>query len=92
MGLFWSMKQEPGYKRHIRIVKLNILEPLRVNISVYEGHHDWKTVCKNQLEPVASIMINRWYMSRDVKRIPVRSGRLRGRLFVPPGIFTFLNI
>ncbi|KAJ8309355.1 hypothetical protein KUTeg_014229 [Tegillarca granosa] len=92
MGLFWSMKQEPGYKRYIRIIKLNILETLRVNLSVYEGIHDWETVCKNELEPVASTFIDRWYKSKDVKRIRVKSGRLRGRLFVPPGDGPFPGI
>ncbi|KAJ8308252.1 hypothetical protein KUTeg_013126 [Tegillarca granosa] len=85
MGLFWSMKQEPGKRRNIRLLKGDILEPLKVTLSVYEGGHTWKTFYKNKIQPVASTNINRWYKSKDVQRINVKSRRLRGRLFIPTG-------
>ncbi|KAL5013583.1 hypothetical protein ScPMuIL_007853 [Solemya velum] len=37
------------------------------------------------MEAIAKTTISRWYKSRSVTRQPIRVGRLRGVLFLPPG-------
>jgi len=34
---------------------------------------------------LSSVTFQKWYMAEEVKRIPVREGRIRGTLFLPPG-------
>ena len=39
----------------------------------------------SSLQPLSSNTFEKGYMADGVKRIPVREGRIRGTLFLPPG-------
>ncbi|NWU68207.1 ACOT3 thioesterase, partial [Pterocles burchelli] len=75
MGLLWSLKSKTPYKR---LAKRDVLSPFCVDIEVYEGHGDMNCLlgkCTNE----------RWFLKEGVMRIPVREGRLKATLFLPPG-------
>lgn len=77
MGLLWSLQSKTPYKR---LAKRNVLTPFYVDLEVYEGHGDMSRLlgkCTNE----------RWFLGEGVKRIPVREGRLKATLFLPPGEF-----
>lgn len=77
MGLLWSLQSKTPYKR---LAKRNVLTPFHVDIEVYDGHGDMSHLlgkCTNE----------RWFLGEGVKRIPVREGRLKATLFLPPGEF-----
>lgn len=73
MGLFWSLAPETP---HNKLTKKNALSPLLVEIQVLNGE---------TTELLASETNERGYMVEGMRRIPVREGRIRGVLFVPPG-------
>ncbi|XP_078595622.1 acyl-coenzyme A amino acid N-acyltransferase 1-like [Branchiostoma floridae x Branchiostoma japonicum] len=83
MGLFWSMQPSPGQKPGLRLRKKDVATPFLVGLSVHDGHLD---VMEEQ-NPAALVTtrLERWYLGKGVKRIPLREGRLRGALFLPPG-------
>uniref|UniRef100_A0A672FQC5 Acyl-CoA thioesterase 19 n=1 Tax=Salarias fasciatus TaxID=181472 RepID=A0A672FQC5_SALFA len=82
MGLLWSLRPVPGSKPGLRIRKKNVQEPMLVTVSVYEGHRKEGFA---DLVPLASALVERWYMSPGVRRIPVTEGGLTATLFLPPG-------
>lgn len=53
-----------------------------IHISVYRGH-----VVKGFRDnpPMASVVVERWYMAPGVKRIEVQERGITGTLFIPPG-------
>ncbi|XP_051908049.1 acyl-coenzyme A thioesterase 1-like [Hippocampus zosterae] len=80
MGLWWSMRPETPHKK---LVKKNVLNPTFVEIAVHNGGTG---------EKIASEINEREYMMEGMKRIPVRDGRVRGVLFIPPGEGPFPGI
>ena len=91
MGLFWSMTLAPGQTPGRRFSVSDVTKPVIVKLTLCEGHindidqrviefHDEKSQIMLQ-----SCQVERWYMKWDgsILRIPVRSGNLRGTLFVP---------
>ena len=82
MGLLWSMKPAPGQRKGIRLMKLDVTEPFNVALKCFDGHI---TPQQSSLQPLSSGTFQKWYMADGVKRIPVREGRIRGTLFIPPG-------
>ena len=85
MGLFWSMKLSPGQRAGSRFNVKDVTKPVIVHLSLYRGHLD--THMLQTAEPEASTAAERWYMGKDVERIKVQSGRLRGTVFKPRGTF-----
>ena len=88
MGLLWSMVLADGQRRGSRLVKKDVQTPYKVNIAVRDGHVTCKSpqeVTLQSEELLAVTQIERWYMKPGVRRIPVRDGRVRGMLFLPPG-------
>ena len=84
MGLLWSMKQAPEQKKGLRLYKRDVTKPYNGVLSCFDGHvtpHQEQP----ELQPLSSTTFQRWYMADGVKRIPVREGRIRGTLFLPPG-------
>ena len=84
MGLLWSMKPEPGQRKGVRLLKSDVTKPYVVEVKCYNGHitpHESLA----SLRPLSSATFQKWYMADGVKRIPVREGRIRGSLFIPPG-------
>ncbi|XP_070148580.1 acyl-coenzyme A thioesterase 2, mitochondrial-like isoform X2 [Ovis canadensis] len=75
MGLFWALEPE---KPLLRLVKRDVQTPFAVELEVLDGH-----------KPEAQRLLGRAVHERDflapgVRREPVRAGRVRGTLFLPP--------
>lgn len=66
----------------VRLRKMNVCSPLLVNISVYGGH---EAEGFRERAPLASVLIERWYMSPGVQRINIKQRGVQGTLFLPPG-------
>ncbi|XP_067895592.1 acyl-coenzyme A thioesterase 1-like [Heterodontus francisci] len=80
MGLFWSLSPRTPFTR---LVKRDVATyPLSVHIEVFDGHGTLEQLPE---QPLAVAVNERWFMKEGVTRIPVREGRVRGVLFVPPG-------
>ncbi|XP_029985198.1 acyl-coenzyme A thioesterase 1 [Sphaeramia orbicularis] len=73
MGLFWALSPETP---HNKLLKKNVLSPVRVEIEAWSGETG---------EVLASETNEREFMTEGMKRIPVKEGRIRGVLFIPPG-------
>lgn len=87
MGLFWSMKPE---KMLSRLAKRDVNIPYQVHIELSKPHFPIKGIVVSP--PMDSLTLERWYVAPGVTRIPVKEGRLRGALFLPPGEGPFPGI
>ncbi|KAK7477467.1 hypothetical protein BaRGS_00031291 [Batillaria attramentaria] len=89
MGLFWSMRPSPSGPQNTRMVVKDVEKPVVYILSVYAGHIELNDLhgsdAQNTHQPLASTLIHRFVKSPDVQRIPVKEGRVRGTLFLPPG-------
>lgn len=74
------------FPRHARLRKNNVCTPLLVNISVYGGH---EAEGFRKRTPLASTLVERWYMAPGVRRVSVSEKGVEGTLFIPPGEFVF---
>ncbi|KAA0187830.1 hypothetical protein HAZT_HAZT011512, partial [Hyalella azteca] len=67
----------------------DITSPLKYNLSVFEGAYGYHLLVKGAeflgLEPVCETVHERRLMGDGCQRIPVRHGRVRGALHLPPG-------
>ncbi|XP_078419284.1 acyl-coenzyme A thioesterase 1-like [Cetorhinus maximus] len=79
MGLFWSLSPRTPFTR---LVKRDVATSLAVHVEVFDGH--W-SLDHLPVQPLAASVNQRWFMKEGVSRIPVREGRVRGTLFIPPG-------
>ena len=82
MGLLWSMKPASGQRKGIRLMKSDVTKPYNIVLNCFDGHI---TPQESYSKPLSSKTFQKWYMADGVKRIPVREGRIRGALFIPPG-------
>ncbi|XP_036962234.1 peroxisomal succinyl-coenzyme A thioesterase-like isoform X1 [Acanthopagrus latus] len=82
MGLLWSLRPVPGSKPGLRLRKMNVQTPMEVTISVYQGH---QTEGFMDQVPLASVVVERWFMAPGVRRIPITEDGLTATLFLPPG-------
>ena len=89
MGLIWSMKQAPGQKKGIRLFKRDVTLPFDIIVNCFDGHVIPR---ETSLQPLSSGTFQKSYMADGVKRVPVREGRIRGTLFLPPGDGPFPGI
>ncbi|XP_026196439.1 acyl-coenzyme A thioesterase 1 isoform X2 [Anabas testudineus] len=80
MGLFWALAPDTP---HSKLLKKNVLSPTLVEIEALSGDTG---------EVLASETNERGYMTEGMKRIPVKEGRIRGVLFIPPGKGPFSGI
>ncbi|XP_045434796.1 acyl-coenzyme A thioesterase 1-like isoform X2 [Pipistrellus kuhlii] len=83
MGLFWALEPE---KPFLRLVKRDVQTPFAVELEVLDGH-----------EPDGGRLLGRTvherhFLAPGVRREPVRAGRVRGTLFLPPGPGPFPGI
>lgn len=80
MGLFWFLQPDTLFRR---LVKRDVAgSPFRVRLEVFDG------LCLGTdpgEQPLASCEAERWYVGPGVQRVPIREGRVRGALFLPPG-------
>uniref|UniRef100_A0A8C3YQ05 Acyl-coenzyme A thioesterase 4 n=1 Tax=Catagonus wagneri TaxID=51154 RepID=A0A8C3YQ05_9CETA len=85
MGLFWALEPE---KPFWRFLKRDVQTPFAVELEVFDGHEP---------EPDGERLLGRAVHERDflppgVRREPVRAGRVRATLFLPPGPGPFPGI
>ena len=67
----------------LRLRKKDVLSPLVVLMSVYEGHLSEGFM--KQL-PLSTVCTERWYTAPGVRRIDLDENSVKGTLFLPPGI------
>ncbi|XP_004371079.1 acyl-coenzyme A thioesterase 1 isoform X3 [Trichechus manatus latirostris] len=75
MGLIWALKPE---KPLLRLLKQDVQTPFAVELEVHEGHEP---------EPqrvLGRTVHKRYFLPPGVRREPVRAGRVRATLFLPP--------
>uniref|UniRef100_A0A8C7E9E7 Acyl-coenzyme A thioesterase 5-like n=1 Tax=Nothoprocta perdicaria TaxID=30464 RepID=A0A8C7E9E7_NOTPE len=75
MGLLWALQpQKPFWC----MVKRDVQTPLRLLLEVFEGHGPppGRLLAQGQHERI--------FLRDGVQRVPVREGRIRGTLFLPP--------
>lgn len=80
MGLFWSLKPEKAFRRLLKKDVMN--SPFLVTLDLYDS------VCVRdpvELQPRASLVVQRWFSHPGMQRVQIREGRVRGALFLPPG-------
>lgn len=61
---------------------MKVLTPMVVTISVHQGH---RTEGFLDATPLASRLVERWYMAPGVCRVPVTESGLSATLFLPSG-------
>ncbi|MGH0148229.1 UNVERIFIED_CONTAM: hypothetical protein FKN15_026396 [Acipenser sinensis] len=75
MGLFWALSAKNAHKK---LVKRDVRTPFLVDIEVYsDGDTEGQLIAKETNE--------RGFLAEGVQRLPVREGRVRATLFLPPG-------
>ncbi|XP_012576760.1 PREDICTED: bile acid-CoA:amino acid N-acyltransferase [Condylura cristata] len=87
MGLFWSLKPEKAFRRLLKRDVMN--SPFRVTLDLYDSFVLQEPATEM---PKASQTVQRWFTAPGVQRVPIRSGRVRGALFLPPGEGPFPGI
>uniref|UniRef100_A0A8C6DSN3 Acyl-CoA thioester hydrolase/bile acid-CoA amino acid N-acetyltransferase domain-containing protein n=1 Tax=Moschus moschiferus TaxID=68415 RepID=A0A8C6DSN3_MOSMO len=80
MGLLWSLKSEKPFDRLIKRDVMNT--PFWITLDLYDSVYIHKV---GKVQPKASQVMQRWFSSPDLQRVPIREGRVRGALFLPPG-------
>ncbi|KAM6202010.1 acyl-coenzyme A thioesterase 6-like [Rhynchocyon petersi] len=83
MGLIWALEPE---KPLLQLLKWDVQTPFAVELEVLEGHEP---------EPrrvLGRTVHERAFMRPGVRREPVRAGRVRATLFLPPGMGPFPGI
>ncbi|NXG65405.1 BAAT acyltransferase, partial [Hemiprocne comata] len=79
MGLFWFLQPDTLFRR---LVKRDVAgSPYLVHLEVFDG---LQLATSPQDQPLASCQAERWYVGPGVQRVPIREGRVRGALFLPP--------
>ncbi|XP_078521481.1 acyl-coenzyme A amino acid N-acyltransferase 2-like [Lissotriton helveticus] len=87
MGLIWFLKPEKPYRQ---LVKRDVMgSPFRITLDLYDS---FQTVPSHEVQPMASQTVERWYATPGVQRIPIKDGRVRGALFLPPGNHKFPGV
>ncbi|KAL9956932.1 hypothetical protein ACROYT_G038494 [Oculina patagonica] len=83
MGLLWSMKLAPGQRKGIALMKSDVTTPYNIELKCFDDHISLNGAPSQP--SMSSVTFQKWYMADGVRRIPVRKGRIRGTLFLPPG-------
>ncbi|XP_052041397.1 acyl-coenzyme A thioesterase 3 [Apodemus sylvaticus] len=83
MGLLWAMEPERPFWR---LVKRDVQTPFVVELEVLDGHEP------DGGQRLAHAVHERHFMAPGVRRVPVREGRVRATLFLPPGPGPFPGI
>ncbi|NXC65328.1 ACOT5 thioesterase, partial [Aleadryas rufinucha] len=75
MGLLWALQpQKPFW----RLVKRDVQSPFLLQMEVFEGHGERRG------RLLAQAQHERAFLRDGVRRVPVREGRIRATLFLPP--------
>uniref|UniRef100_A0A6I8PBW2 Acyl-CoA thioesterase 4 n=1 Tax=Ornithorhynchus anatinus TaxID=9258 RepID=A0A6I8PBW2_ORNAN len=83
MGLIWAL--EPA-RPLWRLIKRDVRTPFAVELQVLDGHDP------SPGPLLATAVHERAFMAPGVRRIPLRQGRVRATLFLPPGQGPFPGI
>ncbi|XP_027787495.2 peroxisomal succinyl-coenzyme A thioesterase [Marmota flaviventris] len=83
MGLIWAMEPD---KPFWRLVKRDVQTPFVVELEVLDGHEP------DAGRLLARALHERHFLPPGVQRVPVREGRVRATLFLPPGPGLFPGI
>ncbi|XP_028637983.1 acyl-coenzyme A thioesterase 3 isoform X2 [Grammomys surdaster] len=83
MGLLWAMEPERPFSR---LIKRDVQTPFVVELEVLDGHEP------DGGRQLARAVHERHFMAPGVRRVPVREGRVRATLFLPPGTGPFPGI
>ncbi|KAM3938318.1 acyl-coenzyme A amino acid N-acyltransferase 1-like [Leptodactylus fuscus] len=87
MGLFWALRPSVP---NLRLIKRDVMgSPFLVHLELYTS---LMLLPGPEDVPAASQVIERWYVAPGVQRIPIREGRVRGTLFLPPGEGPFRGV
>ncbi|XP_076064280.1 acyl-coenzyme A thioesterase 1-like [Oratosquilla oratoria] len=89
-GLLTTLRPAPGTFKYLRFTNKDVTSPIQVQFSLYEDHlpieaHYPESSRSQPARPIASCWTERHLVGPGVRRIPVREGRIRGTLFLPPG-------
>ncbi|XP_063612472.1 acyl-coenzyme A thioesterase 2, mitochondrial-like [Penaeus indicus] len=80
-GLLTTLAPAPHEFPMLRLYRRDPQLPWKITVKVLEGHQPLGT----QEEAVSEVELERHLMGPGVRRIPVRAGRVRATLFLPPG-------
>ncbi|XP_037359582.1 peroxisomal succinyl-coenzyme A thioesterase [Talpa occidentalis] len=83
MGLLWALEPE---KPFWRFLKRDVETPFAVELEVLDGHDPGTE------RLLGRTVHERYFLAPGVRREPVRAGRVRGTLFLPPGPGPFPGI
>lgn len=86
MGIFWSMVQAPGQREGLRLMKKDLNTPMTTNIAVYNDHMSADSIREDSPDPICLASVDRLYKAPGVRRQTVTDGKIRGVLYLPPGI------
>ena len=86
MGMFWSMQPSPGQKPGLHYLKQDVTTPMDIALSAYDDHIDSESL--DNMEPLATTLVQKTYMGPNVERQKVHTGRIRGTFFKPKGMYT----
>jgi len=87
MGLFWSLKVAPWQPEGQRIYTLKAIEPRPYKLSVFPVTTNPSEHITSNDGCLASTEHYRSYISKGVKRVPIKHPRLQGTVFIPDGKF-----
>nr|XP_051681982.1 peroxisomal succinyl-coenzyme A thioesterase-like [Oryctolagus cuniculus] len=76
MGLLWALQPDRPFWR---LTKRDVQTPLAVQLEVLDGH------APEPGQLLARALLERRFLPPGVRRQPVRAGRVRATLFLPPG-------
>lgn len=80
MGLFWALQ---SLKPFHRLIKRDVVgSPFQITLEVYDSLQMQPVPA---VQPVASKVMEKWFVVPGVERIQISEGRLRGALYLPPG-------
>nr|XP_045592604.1 acyl-coenzyme A thioesterase 5-like isoform X2 [Procambarus clarkii] len=87
-GLLSTLAPAPHEHPALRLYRRHTHTPWKVRVTVSEGHQPLEA----RTEAVAEVELERHLMAPGVRRVPVREGRVRGALYLPPGDGPFPGI
>ena len=64
MGLLWSMKQAPGQRKGIKLMKSDVTKPYNIVLNCFDDH---VTPSESSLKLLARSTFQKWYMVEGVK-------------------------
>lgn len=87
-GLLTTLAPAPHEFQSHRLFRRNTSLPWKIQVSVLNAHQPPGT----KAEVMAKVEMERLLMGPGVRRLPVREGRVRGALYLPPGDGPFPGI